>query len=497
MVGGASDLIGLHARLQPERLAALDLTSGRRWTYRALDQAIGQCASVLRKRGLKPGDRVAGLAKNSDLLPILHHACARIGALYVPFNWRLAEREILDLIEDAGPTAIFTDNCLSVAGMVAISLDQLADEISGADVLEDILIDPHQPSLILYTSGTSGRPKGAVLTEHNLRESAINFSLLGSVTRDSVFLCDAPMFHVIGLVVNIRTPLMRGGTIVISDGFVPSQTLDRLGDPELRVTHYFCVPQMAAALRTQPQFDPSRLKGLTGVFTGGAPHPAESIRSWLADGIPIADGFGMSEAGTVFGMPADIGLIERRAGSAGIAAPGVRTRIVDDEDRDCPTGCPGNLLLKGDNVTKGYWRRPEETAKAFTADGWFRTGDIAVSDSEGFHWLVDRRKDMFISGGENVYPAEIEAVVTGQPGIAECAVVGVADPRWGEVGHLVLVPLPGAKVDGESVLASIEARLARYKIPKHVTIANALPRNGVGKILKSELKRLLDDDGSV
>jgi fatty-acyl-CoA synthase len=282
---------------------------------------------------------------------------------------------------------------------------------------------------------------------------------------------------------------MRGAAFLVSDGFVPARTLQRLGDPALGVSHYFCVPQMAAALRAEPGYDPRRLNRLKAIFTGGAPHPAAAIRAWLADGIPVADGFGMTETGTVFGMPLDPAIIDRKAGSAGIATPRVETRIVDEAGNDCAAGQPGELLIRGANVTAGYWRRPEETAAAFTAGGWFRTGDIARADEDGFHFLVDRRKDMFISGGENVYPAEIEAVAAEHPSVAECALVGVADMRWGEAGHLFVVAVPGATLDPATILAHLGARLARYKLPKHVTFLDSLPRNGAGKLMKAELRR--------
>jgi fatty-acyl-CoA synthase len=487
---GAVDHVGLHARLSPRRLAAADLTHGGRWTYAQLDDAIARCASALVARGVGVGDRVAALARNRVELVVVHLACARIGAIYAPLNWRLSGGEIEALIEDAEPSLFVADSS-APEGLAHTPLAALIREMDASAPLPVRPINAERPSLILYTSGTSGRPKGVIHSERTLAATAANFSLLGQVTHNSVLLCDAPMFHVIGLVSNVRPTLMRGGACLVSDGFVPARTLDRLADPALGVTHYFCVPQMASALRAEPGFDPARLSALTAIFTGGAPHPAESIRAWLRDGIALVDGFGMSEAGTVFGMPLDPALIAERAGSAGIAPPGVETRIVDANGENCGPGEAGELLLKGANISSGYWRRPQETADAFTADGWFRTGDIVRADAQGYHWLVDRRKDMFISGGENVYPAEIEALLAGHPDIAECAVVGTPDAKWGEVGHLFIVGRPGVTLDSAAILAALEARLARYKHPRHVTILVALPRNGAGKVLKTELRRLL------
>lgn len=489
------DHVAVQARLQPERVAAVDLASGRGWTYAELDVTIARAVGVLRHRGLGEGDRLAALGQNRVLLAVLHLACARLGAMFVPLNWRLSPAEIAALIEDAEPALIVGDRQMTALGVEGVDLDALQAEIDAAQPAAAEPVDRERPSLILYTSGTSGRPKGALLSERNLDQTAINFGRLGKLTHQSAFLVDAPMFHIIGLITSIRPALMHGGTVLVSEGFEPGRTLRRLGDPALGVTHYFCVPQMAAMLRQQPGFDAATLRRLTAVFTGGAPHPAADIRAWLAEGVPVADGYGMSEAGTVFGMPADIGLIDVRAGSAGLAMPTVATRIVDEHDRDCPPGVAGELLLKGDNVFQGYWRRPEETVRAFTADGWFRTGDIARADAEGYHWLVDRKKDMFISGGENVYPAEIEAALADHPGIAECAVIGMPDPRWGEVGHLVATPRDGAVLDLAAILDHLESRLARYKLPKTLVLVAALPRTGSGKILKTVLReQLLAED---
>ncbi|TCS09334.1 AMP-binding protein [Caulobacter sp. BK020] len=489
------DHVALQARLQPQGMAAVELAGGRRWTHAELDLGVARAASVLRRRGVGEGDRLAVLAKNRVLLAILHLACARLGAMFVPLNWRLSASETATLVEDAEPALIVGDTQLGAVGLEGLDLDILQAEIDEADPDTATRADRERPSLILYTSGTSGRPKGVLLSERNLDQTAINFGRLGKVTHQSVFLVDAPMFHIIGLVTSVRPALMHGGTILVSDGFEPGRTLSRLSDPALGVTHYFCVPQMAAMLHRHPDFDASALRRLTAIFTGGAPHPAADIRTWLSDGIPVVDGYGMSEAGTVFGMPADLALIDARAGSAGLAMSSVATRIVDEHDNDCQPGVPGELLLKGDNVFRGYWRRPDETARAFTADGWFRTGDIARADAEGYHWLVDRKKDMFISGGENIYPAEIEAALADHPAIAECAVVGVPDPRWGEIGHLVVTCRDGAELDLTLILNHLENRLARYKLPKALTLVAALPRTASGKIQKTVLReRLLGQD---
>jgi fatty-acyl-CoA synthase len=297
------------------------------------------------------------------------------------------------------------------------------------------------------------------------------------------------MFHVIGLVGNIRPTLMHGGAILVSDGFTPARTLARLADPALAVTHYFCVPQMAAMLRQEPGFNPESLRHLTGIFSGGAPHAPDAIRAFTEQKIPLANGYGMTEAaGTVCCMPVDLAEIEQKIGASGLIPPGVQVRIVDEDEHDVPAGAPGEILVRGANVSAGYWRRPAETAAAFSADHWFRSGDIGTLDENGYLFVIDRKKDMFISGGENVYPAEIEAALVAYPGLAECAVIGVPDERWGEAGHAYIAALPGAQLSTGALIAFLESRLARYKIPKHITILPALPRNGAGKLVKAQLR---------
>ncbi len=487
----AVDYLALQAGLQPHRLAARDLSSGRAWNYRQFDEDTWRMASALRSRGVGPGERVAVLAKNRVSLVMLHLACARLEAILVPLNWRLSSAELLLLLEDCEPALVLGDSLLAAAGFEGVSLDEFEAEAWRAAPLPARDYDQGVTSLILYTSGTSGRPKGVMLSETNLWATAQNFAVLARVESGSAVLCDAPFFHVIGLVGNIRPTLMHGGAILVSDGFVPARTLARLADPELAVTHYFCVPQMAAMLRHDPAFDPDTLRNLTGIFSGGAPHAADAIRAWTEKKIPLANGYGMTEAaGTVCCMPVDISEIEANIGASGLVPPDVQVRIVDDAGVDVAPGVPGEVLVRGKNVSAGYWRRPEETAAAF-AGGWFHSGDIGSLDAAGYLSLVDRKKDMFISGGENVYPAEIEGALAAYPGLADCAAVGVADERWGEVGHLVVVPLPGREILEEDVRRYLEPRLARYKLPKYVTVMEALPRNGAGKLVKARLREVL------
>ena len=483
------DPVALHARTQPDRVACADLASGRRWTYAALDEAIQRAVGVLETRyGVQQGQRIATLARNSADLLVLQQAAMRLGAIFVPVNWRLAGAEQQAILADCDPVLLLHDAALEMTlpkGCVPVEVAAFAAAVAvQAPAPRRSLAASDAPSIILYTSGTTGRPKGVIVTERNAFATAINFGVLGRVGNASVFLCDAPMFHVIGLITSLRPPLLQGGTVLISAGFDAGLTNRRLADPALGVTHYFCVPQMAKMLHDHPDFAPANWTSLTAIFTGGAPNPAANINWWLEQGVCMVDGFGMTEAGTVLGMPVEADRIARKAGSAGLPAPMIGLRIVDEDGRDVAAGEPGEIWLSGPSITSGYWNRPQETASVFTADGWFRTGDIARQDDEGFVTLVDRRKDMFISGGENVYPVEIEMVLLDHPDIAEAAVIGVADRRWGEVGRAFVVLKPGRVVDPAALASHCGARIARYKVPKEFLITDVLPRTASGKIQK-------------
>jgi fatty-acyl-CoA synthase len=264
-------------------------------------------------------------------------------------------------------------------------------------------------------------------------------------------------------------------------------TNERLADGALGITHYFCVPQMAEALRYADGFRPEAWS-LTALFTGGAPNPPTNIRWWVDQGVAMVDGFGMTEAGTVLGMPLDPDLIVTHAGAVGLAGPATAVRIVDLHERDVPDGTAGEILVKGPHVSPGYWNRPGEREKAFTADGWLRTGDVARRDADGYISIVDRRKDMFITGGENVYPVEIENALIEHPAVMEVAVIGVPDARWGEVARAFVVPKPGARVTEDELAAHCAERLARYKIPKSFHVTDQLPRTGSGKVQKHRLR---------
>ena len=491
MIEANLDSVLSFARSQPEALALADLESGRRWSYAALDRAAdGVAAWLVRRLGPASGARVAVLARNCAETMVLHLGAIRAGAVFVPFNWRLTPTELSALVDDARPVLLFHDE--DFAGIAA----RLGVETIGLAALEAMRGRPpkeakrpwDQPATLLYTSGTSGRPKGVILTEKNAFFGCINFVLGNDVGRDSIFLCDMPLFHTAGLFAAARVPLLGGGAVLVSRGFDPVKTLDRLGDPALGITHYFSVPQMAQTLWQQPGFDPAKLRHLRYWATGGAPNPAAQIERYLRAGIRMSNGFGMSETGSNYGTPMDHPeKAIAKQGSCGLPYAFIETRIAGEGGEELPPGETGEVWLAGPSVTPGYWNRPEENEKAF-AGRWFRTGDAGWVDEDGWLTIVDRRKDMYISGGENVYPAEVEAVLAELEAVAEAAVIGVPDGRWGEVGRAYLIPRAGHEVDAGAVLAHCGARLAGFKVPVTVAIVEAIPRTASGKVLKHVLR---------
>jgi fatty-acyl-CoA synthase len=284
--------------------------------------------------------------------------------------------------------------------------------------------------------------------------------------------------------------------VLVSRGFDAPTTLARIADRALGVTHYFCVPQMAQRLWQEPGFDPETLRGLSHLTTGGAPNPAALVERFVRAGIGMSNGFGMSETGSNFGVPVDDPDLQvAKAGTCGLPYVSVEARIVDEAGKDLPQGETGELWIAGPSVTTGYWNRPEENEKAFCGR-WFRTGDAAYFDEDGYLFIVDRRKDMYISGGENVYPAEVEATLAEMEAIAEAAVVGIPDARWGEVGRAYVIPRNGHAVDVEAVAAHCRARLAKYKVPATIVVTDSIPRTASGKVQKHVLRaRALDEIG--
>lgn len=486
------DAVASNARSMPGHLAVADLATGRRWSYSELDRAVDRLAAWLVGQ-FRPasGERVAVLSKNSAEMVVLQLACIRAGTIFMPLNWRLAVAELGALVADARPELLFCQRQFTPPENVPRTLDiteilQLGRDGDAPPVQARRSFEAC--STILYTSGTSGRPKGVMLSERNVFWGCTNLIHGNAVGPSSTFLCDMPLFHTAGLQAATRTPLLAGGAVLISEGFDPEQTLARMMDPDLRVTHYFSVPQMAATLWQRPEFDSAKLQKIVAWAIGGAPNPKAQSERYLSAGVRISEGFGMSETGSNFALPPfDLDLMLAHAGSCGLPLLTVQAKIVDDEGRELGQGQKGELLIGGPSVAIGYWQQPELTATAFR-DGWFHTGDAAMRDEEGYYFILDRKKDMYISGGENVYPAEVEAALAELPEIAEAAVVGVPDERWGEVGRAYVNAAPGASLTPDQVIAHCSARLAKFKVPKSAVVGVSIPRTASGKVQKHLLR---------
>jgi fatty-acyl-CoA synthase len=475
------------------KIALHDFHQDRSYTRPELDSLVGAAAARLREHLPQPaGVRVAALSRNGVELLALMLACFRVGAVFVPLNWRLTPRELDQLLADCQAGLIYTQEefrphlshvqvpCLSLDAGFGAALEGTVSEAPGPD---------GQLAMLLYTSGTSGRPKGVMLTLGNLRVASENFRAVADVRPESGMLCDAPMFHTIGLVAICYTSVSVGARLYLSPAFTPTDTVDRIADPRHAITHYFSVPQVMQMLLQASNFTAEKFRGLRALFTGGAPLPHDVLLAWLGHDVTLINGYGSSEAGTCIHMPLDHpAQLRSKPGSVGLPVPHLQVSLRDLEGRAVAPGGVGEIWLRGPSVTAGYWGLEAETAQAFT-DGWFRSGDAARVDEDGYYYLVDRWKDMYISGGENVYPAEVEQVIARIEGVAEVAVVGQPDATWGEIGEAFVVLKPGALLDAGQVIANAKQNLAGYKVPKRVIFTESLPRTGSGKIRKSELRR--------
>ncbi|MDP3714359.1 MAG: long-chain fatty acid--CoA ligase [Mycobacteriales bacterium] len=477
----------------------------RRVTYAELDRRTDQLARALRGLGVRKGDRVGALLLNSPAFLETMLATAKLGAVFVPMNLRLTPPEVGYLLADSGADVFVCSGPLAAVGRAALAEEGvrvrhrvLADGAAedGELAFEELLgtgearalgsdVAGSDLSCLMYTSGTTGRPKGAMLTHDNHLWNVVNALSFGrGLGAGDVTVTVAPMFHIGGLGVHTLPLLYIGGRNVILPSFDPAQTLATMARE--RATVQFMVPAMWAALMAVPDFASHDLSALELAVSGGAPCPLPVIEFFQGMGVPFQEGFGMTE--TAPGVSVlDAERVKEKAGSIGRPMFHVEARIADEADVDVATGEVGELLVRGPNVFAGYWGLPEATAEAFRG-GWFHTGDLGRMDAEGYITLVDRKKDMIISGGENVYPIEVEQVLYRHEAVQEVAVVGVPDERWGETPVAVVAPAPGAEVVPEQLIAYARERLAHFKCPTRVEVVDALPRNATGKVLKTELR---------
>ena len=512
-----------HADLNADREAFVQGES--RVTYAQFNVRTNKLARALEDIGVSKGDRVALLSTNSIEFMEVLFAVAKIGAICVPLNFRLAGPELAYAIANSESRALFYSGDLHDSAQAALNAPEVVDvrhvvciPADGADDAVDVAsgvtmlryqalleagqshdvhrsVDTDDPLLILYTSGTTGRPKGAMLTHHNMYTNAIHLILAGQgLSRYDKTITPCPLFHVGGLCVHTVPLFYAGGCTVVMREFDPAGLL-KLMEQE-KATVEFLVPAMWSAVVRVPDFDSYDLSALRYTQSGGAPCPITVIEFLQSKGWDFLEGFGMTET-CAGAMVLDADNATRKLGAVGKPVMHDDARIVDETGTDAPQGTVGELVMRGPNIFIGYWKMPEATADAIR-DGWFHTGDLARIDEEGFFWIVDRKKDMIITGGENVYPIETEQVLHHHPAIADVAVIGVPDDKWGEAVVAIVVPELGATLVASEIIAYTRERIAGYKAPKRIEIIEELPRNATGKILKRELRRIYTGrEGSV
>jgi fatty-acyl-CoA synthase len=489
------DIAAKRAALTPKRIAFTEIGSGVRRTYGELDARVARFAAVLRARGLASGDRVAILSHNDIAFFEVLLACGRAGAILVPLNWRQPVPELLPIVKDCQPKLILADaDHDGVAGELARALG--TPLLARSDYEAEIAAAPPEPSetawpaervwYLLYTSGTTGLPKAVIQTFGMAFANYVNVGQAIDLVSGDTTVNFLPLFHTAGINLYALPMLIAGGTSHILKRFEVAHVIDALIAGQC--TKFFGVPAIYQALALHPEFDRLDFSAVRHWACGGAPLPLELIRRFAARGIQVCNGMGMTETGpTVFLM--DTAHAEAKIGSVGKPQILSEVRVVDADGRDCSADEAGELLIRGPNVTPGYWNNEPATRAAFLPGGWLKTGDVAKRDRDGYFFIVDRIKDMFISGGENVYPAEVERAIYTHPAVLEVAVVGVPDAKWGEVGAAYVLPKPGAMLEGEELRTFCRKVLAGYKVPKHIEIVGDFPRTAAGKVQKHLLRK--------
>lgn len=510
LAGSRIDNLGIgswparRARVRPDAVA-WDFDGVQR-TFLDVHVRTNRLANALVAAGVRQGDRVAYTGFNHPALLEVFFACGMLGATAVLVNPRLSAPEVEYVLADSGarlclygeaqasnverhlPGAaeVVVDTWIHVdapaAGVDGPSYDGFL--AGGAPTWEPVEVPLEATALIMYTSGTTGRPKGAMLSHRALFYQYVNALIGQDLRQDEVHLACAPLFHIAGLNMMTLPTFTLGGRLIIQRGFDPMTVLRTI--EERRVTSAFFVPAMLDILSQQPGFAGADLSSVRGLMVGGSPLSDRTIATWADKGIPLMQGFGMTEASPGARMlePRDN---VHKSGSAGRPHFFTDSVVVGLDGDLAPAGEAGEILIAGPNVMTGYWNRPEASADAL-ADGWYRTGDIGVSDADGYLFIKDRMKDMYISGGENVYPAEVENTLLQLEGVRDCAVIGVPDNRWGESGVAFIEPQPGAELDPTVLREQLRDLLAGYKLPRELVIVGAIPRGATGKIQKFRLR---------
>lgn len=466
----------------------------RRTTYAELHRRVAALAGGLAARGVTVGDRVAYLGPNHPSFVETLFAVTALGAVFVPVNTRIPPERVDALLADAGTRLLVhtpspaADALRTTVDRVVVGVDDEA-AIASATPREALAVDPDQLAVLMYTSGTTGRPKGARLSHGNVVWNALSVLVDVDLAADEVCLVSAPLFHAAALGMTAMPVLLKGGALVLEESFDVGRTYDLVARE--RVTMMFGVPTMFDVLARDARFDDADLSSLRYLLCGGAPLPRPLIERYAGRRLTFMQGYGMTEASPgVLLLGADDAA--SRIGSAGKPAFFVDVELRDPSGAVAADGERGEVLVRGPNVVDGYWGRTDDpsfvASDSFTADGWFRSGDVAVRDADGFHRVVDRLTDVYISGGENVYPAEVESALVAHPAVAEAAVVGVPDERWGEAGRAYLVAVEGATPDADDVRAFVAERLGRFRAPRDVEVVTSLPRTPTGKLDKVALR---------
>jgi fatty-acyl-CoA synthase len=489
-------------RLKTPGKTALIYGDDTRITYRELADRADRVSAMLWSRGVRTGDSVAYIGENSpEFIEVLFGA-VQLGAVFVPLNTRLAPPEISHVLTDCAARVLihdpeFTDRVapgVAAAGTVHViatgegddatpGLGRLIRTTRAGHAEADVTLA--DPAAILYTSGTTGMAKGAVLTHQNLTWVALNCLVDYDVVSTDVALMISPLFHAASLGMGMLPVLLKGGTIVLERGFEPGRALALI--ERHRVTMLSGVPTTFQLMADHPAWASTDLSSLGKLTCGGSAVPSRILNAYEERGLSFSQGYGMTEASPgVTSLAPE--MTRAKQGSVGLPHFFTDIRIADESGAMVPRGTVGEIELIGPNVFPGYHGLPDATAAAFTSDGWFRSGDMGYLDPDGYLYISDRLKDMIISGGENIYPAEIENAIDDLDDVTGVAVIGVPDERWGEVPWAILTVRPGASVTTDDVRAHLDGRLARYKLPKNVVIVDELPRTASGKVRKADLR---------
>ena len=509
------DFAAKRAELAPDAVAFEEADGRRRVTFAEFNDRAERGAAALERMGVAAGERVAILCHNSTTFFEVLFACGKAGAILVPLNWRQTPAELAPILADCGARLLLHD---VATAELATALGKSADLRVLPFVDYDRLLSGLPPPItpprkgegnsreplasardiawptdrtwyLLYTSGTTGRPKAVIQTVGMALANYVNVQQATSLGRADRTVNFLPLFHTAGINLHTLPLFLAGGTSTVLSKFEVDPLLDLIAAG--RVTILFGVPAIYQAISLSPRFAGADLTHVRHWGCGGAPLSESLIRAFLAKGVRVCNGMGMTETGpTVFLM--DPAHAVERIGSVGKPQLLSQVRLVDANGRDVGDGEQGELLFRGPNITPGYFNNPQATAAAIDRDGWLHSGDVGRRDADGYYFIVDRIKDMYISGGENVYPAEVEAVLTDHAAVLEAAVLGVPDERWGEVGHAVIRLRPGAACDAEEVKLFARTRLAAYKVPKYVTMVDDYPRTAAGKVQKHVLRRMLE-----